>query len=116
MVLTVAVGGVLSPPDVPRVVDGQEPLRATVQLAKAHVAILHVVRVSGAVLVFGAVHDGGQLLWSAVTAGQVHAAEQEDGVQVESRQCSVKVPCQHPSVHYTSLLWGSLKHILKSKT
>ncbi|TNN28788.1 hypothetical protein EYF80_061062 [Liparis tanakae] len=85
-VLTVAVGGVLSPVDVAQVIDGEEPLRAAEQLSDAHISSLHVVVVPGVALVSGAVHDGGELLWSAVTADHAHAAEQEDGVEVQSRE------------------------------
>ena len=82
--LTVAVGGVLRPIDIAVVIDGEEPLCAAEQLPDAHVASLHVVVVPGVALVFGAVHDGGQLLWSAVATGHTHTAKQEDHVHIQS--------------------------------
>lgn len=110
---TVAIGGILSPVDGAIVINCQEPLRAAEQLSDAHISSLHVVVVPGVALVFGAVHDGGKLLWSAVTVDHTHAAEQEDGMQVQSREQILKVPCQHPFAHYNTMQWGSMNNILK---
>lgn len=108
-----AVGGILSPIDVAIVINGEEPLRAAEQLSDTHISSFHVVVVPGVTLVSGAVHDGGELLWGAVTVDHTHAAEQEDGVQVQSGEETWKVPCQHPFAHYNTMQWGSANNILK---
>lgn len=108
-----AVGGVLSPIDVAIVINSKEPLCAAKQLSDAHISSLHVVVVPGVALVSGAVHDGGKLLRSAVTVDHTHAAEQEDCMQVQSREQILKVPCQHPFAHYNTMQWGSMNNILK---
>lgn len=110
---TVAVGWVLSPIDVAKVINCEEPLRATEQLPNAHVPSLHVVIVPGVALVSGAVHNGSKLLWSAVTVDHTHTAKQEDCMQVQSREQILKVPCQHPFAHYSKMQWGSMNNILK---
>lgn len=74
-ILTVAVGGILSPVDVAIVINRQEPLRATEQLSNTHISSLHVIIVPRVAIVLGAVHDGGKLLWSAVTVDNTHAAK-----------------------------------------
>lgn len=112
-VLTVAVCGILGAVDVAIVIDGQEPLCAAEQLPYAHVSSLHVVVVPGVSLVSGAVHYRGKLLRRAVTADHTHAAKQDDCVEVQSRQQVSKVPCEHPFVHYNTMLWGSMSNILK---
>lgn len=115
-VLTVAVGWILRPADVASVVDCQEPLRAAEQLTDTHISSLHVVVVPGVALVFGAVHDGGELLWRAVTVDHTHAAEQEDCMEVQSWDEMLKVPCQHPFAHYNTMQWGSVNNMLKCET
>lgn len=112
-ILTVTVCGILGPVDVAIVIDGQEPLCAAEQLPYAHVSSLHVVVVPGVSLVSRAVHYSGELLWRAVTADHTHAAKQEDCMEVQSREHVLKVPCEHPFVHYNTMLWGSMSNILK---
>lgn len=112
-VLTVAVCGVLCPVDVAIVINRQEPLRAAEQLSYAHISSLHVVVVPGMSLVSRAVHDSGKLLWGAVTVDHTHTAKQEDRVEAQSREQVLKVPCQHPFVHYSTMQWGSMNNILK---
>lgn len=112
-VLTVAVCGVLCPVDVAIVINRQEPLRAAEQLSYAHISSLHVVVVPGMSLVSRAVHDSGKLLWGAVTVDHTHTAKQEDRVEAQSREQVLKVPCQHPFVHYSAMQWGSMNNILK---
>lgn len=113
MFLTVTAGGVLRPVDDAVVVDGQEPLRAAEQLSYPYVTPLHVVVVPGVALVLGAVHDGSQLLGTAVTVDHTHAAEQENRMEVQSRKQILKVPYQHPFAHYHSMQWASVSNILK---
>ena len=74
-ILTVAVGGILSPIDVAIVINRQEPLCATEQLSNTHISSLHVVIVPCVAIMFGTVHDGGKLLWSAITVDNTHTAE-----------------------------------------
>lgn len=89
---------------------------AAEQLPYAHVSSFHVVVVPGVPLVSGAVHDSGQLFWSAVTINHMQTAKQENCVQVQSREQLLKVPCQHPFVHYHTMQWESMGNILKMKT
>lgn len=98
-----AVGGVLSPVDAAVVSDGEEPLRAAEQLPYAHVSSFHVVIVPGVPLVSGAVHDSGKLFRGAVAIGHAQTAEQENCMQVHSREQLLKVPCQPPFVHYHTM-------------
>lgn len=112
-VLTVTVRGILGPVDVAIVINRQEPLCAAEQLPYAHVSSLHVVVVPGVSLVSRAVHYSGKLLRGAVTADHTHAAKQEDCMEVQSREQVLKVPCEHPFVHYNTMLWGSMSNILK---
>lgn len=111
--LTVTVCGILGPVDVAIVIDGQEPLCAAEQLPYAHVSSLHVVVVPAVSLVSRAVHYSGEMLRRAVTADHTHAAQQEDCMEVQSREQVWKVPCEHPFVHYNTMLWGSMSNILK---
>lgn len=112
-VLTVAVCGILCPVDVAIVINRQEPLRTAEQLSYAHISSLHVVVVPGLSLVSRAVHDSGKLLWGAVTVDHTNTAKQEDRVEAQSREQVLKVPCQHPFVHYSTMQWGSMNNILK---
>lgn len=107
------VRGILGPVDVAIVINRQEPLCAAEQLPYAHVSSLHVVVVPGVSLVSRAVHYSGKLLRGAVTADHTHAAKQEDCMEAQSREQVLKVPCEHPFVHYNTMLWGSMSNILK---
>lgn len=110
-----AVGWILSPIDAAVVCDGEEPLRAAEQLPYAHVSSFHVVIVPGVPLVSGAVHDSGQLFRGAVTQDHMQTAKQENCVQVQSWEQLLKVPCQHPFVHYHTMQWESMDNILNKK-
>lgn len=110
-----AVGRILSPVDAAVVSDGEEPLRAAEQLPYAHVPSFHVVVVPGVPLVSGAVHDSGQLFRGAVTQDHMQTAQQENCVQVQSWEELLKVPCQHPFVHYHSMQWESMDNMLNKK-
>lgn len=53
--LTVAVVGVLCSVDVPKLIDGEEPLRSTVEPSDSDVPSFHVVIVPGVAFMFGTV-------------------------------------------------------------